>query len=88
MKARRDSPTSWDRNGCDSVWSVSTWLIPSANVATRGVWSTNGRVGAVLSGLRFARLLERLRLLDPLLGTVGALDGDSGDILNDDGSRS
>ena len=71
------------------------WLIPSANATTRGVWSTNDYVGAVLLVLRFVQLLglrlarqERLRSLGPLFGTTGALDGNSGDILNDDGSRS
>ena len=71
------------------------WLIPSANAATRGVWRTTGRVGAVLLGLGFARLLglglvpwAQLRLVDPFWGTAGALDGNSSDIINDDGIRS
>ena len=61
------------------------WLVPDANAAVSGVCSTGDWVVAVLGGLGAvpAGADEALwvRLLDPLLGTADALDGDSCDIV-------
>ena len=82
--------SSW-RNGWASLWSVATWLIPNANAAANGVCKTGGCLVGVLDGrapseAKGARL-ERLRLLCPLVGTAGALDGATSDIVDDDVKR-
>ena len=63
------------------------WLVPSANAATNGICRNKGFVAGVLDGretseIKVARLV-RLRLLYPLVGTAGALDGGTDDIIND-----
>ena len=64
------------------------WFVPSAKAATSGVCSTVGFAMTVLDGRELLEAegtrLVRLRLLCPLLGTTGAYDEGSNEIVDDD----